>query len=130
MTLTKPQVKRWLAKWKRALKLQDWEIRAEIYPRQDMGGNDGLFGHTIQKKQALIQLAQTSEDHTLYDPEQTLIHELLHVHFAPFQSNRNGSLEDIAQEQAIDTIANTLIAQAREIEALKAAKKPRKPKRS
>jgi hypothetical protein len=44
--------------------------------------------------------------------EKTLVHELLHLHFAPFAAP-DGTPEDTAQEQAIDLIAKALVAEHR-----------------
>ena len=123
MTLTTSKIQRWLVKWQRVLKLQDWEIAVVVRPREDMEGNDGSCMSMVGRKHASIQLAEAwkpEELNEFYDPEQTFIHELIHVHFAPFESSINGSPEDIAQEQAIDSLATALITQERKIEALKA----------
>lgn len=129
MTLTKSQVKRWITKWQRTLKLQDWDIVVTIEPREDLDGADGDCGHTLGRKHGIIRLARYRKSEvecTFYDPEQTLVHELLHLHFAPFESKRNGSPEDISQEQAIDTMAKVVVAQSREIDAMKAEIKTQK----
>lgn len=46
---------------------------------------------------------------TPYELEETLVHELLHLHFAPFMSEHD-TLERTLQEQAIDAIAKALVS--------------------
>lgn len=123
MTLTQPKVRRWLAKWTRVLKLQDWEIVVAIRPREKLKGADGLFDHTLARKYAFIQLSEPwaePELNEFYDPEHTLVHELIHIHFAPFQSNVPDSPEDVAQEQAVDAWAASLIFKEKEAADLRA----------
>ncbi len=50
------------------------------------------------------------------DMERVLVHELLHLHFAPFEAE-NGTPEDVLQEQAIDCIATGLVALDRQAPA-------------
>lgn len=71
--------------WKRVLRLQDWEIVLKVKPFRDMDDCRGETNYHLQKKCAIISLldpddSDRNEDFP-YDLEQTMVHELLHLHF-------------------------------------------------
>lgn len=75
-------------------------------------GNQAECEWNLRKRMALIKVLDSAD----WDPstpwpqdqEQSLVHELLHLHFAPFRAD-DGTPEDVAQEQAIDAIAKALV---------------------
>jgi hypothetical protein len=113
MALSRRQLDKWLTRWRIALKLSDWEIHAEIKRAKDMSieNSMGTCTHTLSKKIAFIEIMNPRDypaDWMDVDVERTVVHELLHCHFAPFEA-KSRTPEDIAQEQAIHAISTALV---------------------
>jgi hypothetical protein len=103
------------ALWQQRLRLQDWVIRISIKRARAMRGAGGALGYAQYErslKSAEIVLMDPidhdEEDFVHYDLEQTLVHELLHLHFAGYEA-KEGSPEHLCLEQAIDLSAYALI---------------------
>jgi hypothetical protein len=102
--------------WQKILRLEDWRIRARWVDGMDMPNDSGDTQYLLVKKQAEIRIARPNgHGHDSIavvtegiDPEVDLVHELLHLHFAPFEGN-TGSPELTAQEQAIHAISTALV---------------------
>ena len=112
MRLTQKQLNLWLAKWQAMLRLQDWDITAELQDRKEMDGADGLCGPTAARRHAVIYIAKNAgcpKNIVPHDPERTLVHELLHVLFSPFELQESESPSGIAQEQVVDQMATLLL---------------------
>lgn len=107
-----------LAYWQRALRLQDWTVTAKMVRYGEIGGGKGgEIQYCLEMKDALLSVVMAEsyprgERFTHHDEEQTLVHELLHLHFAPF-SAKSGSPEEIWHEQTINAIASALVAERR-----------------
>lgn len=103
------------AEWQKILRLQDWDVVVQISRRDDTFGNStmGQVRFNLELKQALIKIIDPIDYPTnvIYpqDMETTLVHELLHLHFAPFDAE-NDTPAEIAQEQAIEAISKGLVA--------------------
>lgn len=101
--------------WQAILKLQDWDIKLRLARYYDEP-NLGSCSWTLPKKMATIRIQEYND----YDPankwerdqEITLVHELLHLHFAPFDAD-DGNHLGLAQEQAIHAISVALVNLAR-----------------
>jgi hypothetical protein len=106
--------------WQGVLRLMDWAVRARVVRASDMSeGHEGSCWYTQAKKQASIKLMDPVDwppDAVFeQDMEWTLVHELLHLHFAPFMSDKGpDDPEHIAMEQAIDLIASGYVRLKRE----------------
>ncbi|MEW6044997.1 MAG: hypothetical protein AB1609_00710 [Bacillota bacterium] len=103
--------------WQRRLRLQDWDIVTKIVRADDMHSDgQGECMWVIERKEAIIKLLDpvdySPRSPFEQDHERTLVHELLHLHFAPFTA-KDGTPEDVAQEQAIQCLAKALVALAR-----------------
>lgn len=97
-------------KWQKCLRLQDWDIVVKIKRMEDMPKNLGECVSSLTKKQAIISLLEpndTSNGDFPYDMEETLVHELLHIHFIE-ADDENGCCPD-GVEQAIEEVARALI---------------------
>ena len=110
------QARQACAEWQERLKLQHWLVKARICRRDDMGLEDscGTCAWTLSRAEALLKLLDPidyPEDGIVdQDHEVTLVHELLHIHFAPFASDlKPDSLEHIAMERAIDVMSKTMV---------------------
>lgn len=111
--MTQEQLEALCAEWQRRLRLQDWDVKIRLRRRYDMWveTNQGECKHETLKKLALVNIL----DPTDYDPdnvwpqdvERTVVHELLHLHFAPFVGDYEQC--NAAHEQAIDLIAGALV---------------------
>jgi hypothetical protein len=89
MALTQEQLNEWLAKWQPILSLRDWDIKVKMVDWTDPEKAD--------------------ERDWKYDPESTLVHELIHCHFAAFMDHDHDSVLHALQEQAIEALAKALI---------------------
>ena len=101
------------AEWQKILRLQDWIVVPKILRARDMDleGCAGECSWQLQKRMAAIHVIDPV-DHPPdlleeYDMELTLVHELLHLHFAPLHDSDGDNLEE---EQAIEAISRGLIA--------------------
>lgn len=114
-TPARAELEAWVTEWQRRLRLQDWDVKIQVRRRYDMSlaNAHGTCTWELCKKLAAIEIMDPND----YDPgswawvndvEKTVVHELLHLHFAPFASPDDGPA-DIAQEQAIDLIARALV---------------------
>lgn len=103
-----------LAYWQRQLRVRDWDVSASMVrrePTHPLMPALGWSDHSLQNKRAKIELLDPRD----YDPawqcdiEHTLVHELLHLHFAPFEYKTLESLEGISQEQTLNLLACALV---------------------
>jgi hypothetical protein len=118
--MNQSQLERLASKWQPRLRLADWLVTATLTRYFDMDGDDsvGEADTRVERKIATIRILDPVDfdaDMPLHDTdvEHTLVHELLHLHFAPFQA-KEGTAEQIAQEQAIDALAWSLVTLDRE----------------
>lgn len=117
--MTQKQLERLCREWQKTLRLQDWWIVARLVGQADMIPPDALASctPTITQRKAVILVLHPSEwriaSEWPRDIEQTLCHELLHLHFAPFAPDDWNTPVGIAMEQAIDLIAEALVAAKR-----------------
>jgi len=95
--------------WQKRLGLQDWEVKIKLVDEINYNGPD--YAATcevfLQMKTATIMMRK--EDET---PEQTLVHELLHIHLRPIEDvlerNSETYLQEFHLEQFIETMAKAL----------------------
>lgn len=104
--------------WQQRLRLSDWDVKADIVPRRNMSKPDacGECSWDLCEKVAHIKVVELEDYPSFalrpYDAEEILVHELLHLHIAPF--NAEYEPEQTAQEQMINAIASALVKLARE----------------
>jgi hypothetical protein len=113
--LTQEQLDRDLIEWQSRLRLRDWKLVARMVPAHelpDKAGECNSFNHT---KEAVVKISDNSNNpHSIiaaYHPwndEETLVHELLELHFDPFKEARRGPKYD-SQELALNVIAEALV---------------------
>lgn len=105
-----------LAYWQQMLYLQDWTISLQVVRQWDMGDNCSVAQCEwyLQRKDACIKVLHPDDlpgvksrflNGEECDYDISLVHELLHLHFAPFHTEK----EDIAQEQAINAISRGIV---------------------
>lgn len=112
--LTEDELREKCAEWQRILRLQDWDVIVSIDRASNLISDcQGQCEWTLPTKQARIRILDPvdfpPESRWPQDMEQTLVHELLHLHFAPFDRFERESLEHVTMEQAIDLIAGALV---------------------
>ncbi|HEY3269159.1 MAG TPA: hypothetical protein VGM37_19785 [Armatimonadota bacterium] len=99
------------AVWQKRLRLQDWLVAVDIAPHWRLNPHTEMCcDATLSRKTALIEIIEPGHlspgPRWPTDMGQTLIHELLHLPFAPFEAWRD-TPADIAQGQAIDLLASS-----------------------
>ena len=105
--MTQAELEELCAEWQRKLRLQDWQVRVEFARYFDMPGRLGECDNCPLTKTATIRLLVPGDigpQNAYPDIEHTIIHELLHLHFAPFYDADNPYME-----QAINLIAGALV---------------------
>ncbi len=119
--ITQEEANRLLEYWQRQLRLQDWWIQVKIARGNGLNlpaGVQGRCSWTLQRREAFIRILDPIDwdRDCVYpqDMEETLVHELLHLHFAPFDTFKAEGHKDIASEQAINAIAHSLVSLKRE----------------
>lgn len=111
--------------WQERLSLRDWDVHIRVCRARNLPieESEGTVHWCLPKKTAGISILDPVDfdEHNLttQDMERTLVHELLHLHFAslPFEA---GTPEDTTQEQAIHALSLALVALKREAESAKA----------
>lgn len=112
--MTQDELQALCHEWQGVLRLQDWDVKVFVVRKRDLSSGDvmGEISFTLPKKTAVISILDPVD----YDPdiawgqdqEQTLVHELLHLHMAPFDHSEG--LEHTAMEWAVDSIAKALVS--------------------
>lgn len=100
--------------WKKRLRLQDWRTKVTMIRQYDtIPTAAASCSPCLSLKSAAIRVVSEA-DHDLsvikgYDMEQLIVHELLHLHFAPFMPDSDEGLMHAVKEQAIDLISEALV---------------------
>lgn len=107
----KPDLKALLFELQRELRLQDWRVDIAYVPNLTNAAGypvHGLCSHLVDAKVASIAIRDPETPATASDPtvEETLVHELVHLHFAPFSGS--SSAEIAAEEQAVWALTEAL----------------------
>ena len=116
--LTLADVTDMVARWQRRLELQDWYVEVRFGRARELEGDwhAGLCTYELSQRWAKLTLREPGDyppNATVpEDTERTVIHELLHLHFAPFHA-KDGTPADVAQEQAINAISRAFVSLAR-----------------
>lgn len=120
MILTEGELYHKLKLWQERLGLQDWDVVVSICRARDFISPNamGECNWVLPKKMAAIRILHQDDfdqgSMQRQDMELTLVHELLHLHHAPFDTFPVGTPEDIAVEQAIHKISKALVDLYRE----------------
>jgi hypothetical protein len=107
----RPDLQKLLDELQRELRLRDW--RVEIAYRPNLAADDGrpvygLCTPLVDGKMAQILIRDPATPLSPSDPsvEEILIHELVHLHFAPFATSRPAEIA--AEEQAVWALTEAL----------------------
>jgi hypothetical protein len=112
--------------WQKRLRLQDWNLIVEWARKKDMKteGNGEIWLNRSRMRGLISVLATDEQEPSSYgfgkeNPEQTLIHELCHIFWNPFDTQNNTPLGD-AEEQAVERLSTAFVEMEEEIRALRA----------
>lgn len=107
--------------WQSILRLQDWDVKVHILRRHEMKNEDAIGTNVwdLNRKASIISVCSPEDlaaHHDNFDGEEcdydvTLVHELLHLHYAPFWESADDSSRRICDmEQSINLISYALVA--------------------
>ena len=114
--------------WQGVLRLQDWNIQCDVVRAHEMKGDRSPVAQCesyIRRKDAMVRVLHPMDLPAVSpyflngeekDYDLSLVHELLHLHFAPFQAEVD-TAADLAQEQAIESISRAITKLYRELKA-------------
>ena len=108
-TVERPDLEAFVAEWAPTMGLGDWDIKAKY----ERGMKDrGSVGYSLRSRAALIRVQDPLDyadgEDWQPDPELTVVHELAHLHFAPFEFAAD-TKRDIFEDQAVHAFARALI---------------------
>ena len=116
--MTDAELKKLCDLWQGRLKLQDWRIDARM---ADSVETDGQFGKCRVSREGRLAIVRIQKEEAVdltdefsrafpsdYDPERSLVHELLHIPLEGIIADEPGEHERVAQEQAIEQISAAL----------------------
>jgi predicted metal-dependent peptidase len=109
------ELEKLVGKWQKILHEESWTIQAFLVPPEAMSeqNRDGESMITLPTETCYIRILNpvyyTGCVNDM-DEEEVLVHEMLHIIFAPFQPENHESLEYTLWEQAVDRLARTLVA--------------------
>ena len=105
-------------KWQKLLRLQDWRITSKFTTQEflkeltELDSAVGACESFVETKEAKIHILgpeHWSEEYDAreQDVENTVVHELLHCHFAPFEAEDKAT--QLQHEQAIEAITEVIM---------------------
>ena len=129
MTLTQDWLDAGLEFWKERLALQSWSIKARWAGPEELDDSYGDHRFDPLRRTGFIRVRTEpfrSNDNELWDPEHTIIHELLHLHLSLLCSVSKADLEETLEERFINDMASALLGLKKlAVEAIKYGKEER-----
>lgn len=118
--MTNAELRRLCREWQKRLRLQDWKVNARL-GRWEVMECDGRIRAALPLKCADMMILDPKDSAARnspweYDLEATVIHELLHLHIETFAPRDQESPEYRDMEQAVELIAQALVALKRRVE--------------
>ena len=108
--LTLDELKAKCDEWKPVLGLENWSIRIKISRQEEIPDLSGVVYPTDPIRQAMIKISDPvdwTDEYNVYDMEQTLVHEMLHIPFHSFIDFEG--IYDVLFEQNIELLACALV---------------------
>lgn len=118
--LTQKELEELCDEWKKILRLEHYDINVTLAKAKDFAGddNEGEIDYILEKGNAAIRILDASdypETSFKQDMEATLVHELLHLYFAPFRPDKEeNDLAFCFWERTIDDLSKVLVNLKRE----------------
>ncbi|HWD38862.1 MAG TPA: hypothetical protein VG944_08445 [Fimbriimonas sp.] len=110
-----------IAVWKERLNLRDWEVRGRLVVPDLLEGSKGKINVNTLQKIATMNVLDPKvagfEDRWNYDPERSVVHELIHCHMEMFWPEDDDTKHHVA-EQAVDLLTRALLAAYRKTDPL------------
>jgi hypothetical protein len=128
--LTTKELKRLCCKWQARLRLSDWDVWVRFAKRDEHEDTWGIIFPQNTTKEAVViiqnprYIKNLGPDAYQADVEVTLVHELLHMHFAPL-NHTSGSHKEVIEEVIVSHMAQLLVALDRRDETLINPQNPR-----
>jgi hypothetical protein len=115
--MTDKDLQRLVVKWQKRLRLMDWDINAS-FDDDDTLAELGAWGAC--DPQGFLRTAtmifrrpeEAKKKQTAFDLEVIIVHEILHIFFAPLKNENHAELT--AEEQMIHTLAILLVSLERQ----------------
>jgi hypothetical protein len=106
-----------VSKWQKRLRLMDWDINAKfdddgILADMDAWGACDPQGFLRTATMLFRRPEDAVRRQTQFDLETIVVHEILHVFFAPFKNDNHAELT--AEEQMVHTVAILLVSLERQ----------------
>ena len=104
-----------LSRWQKLLYLQDWEVVIAPAEPHEMVANTRLaeVEYSLTSKEAYIRVCHPNpalESFAKQDLEASIVHELLHLHFAGLQEDMKvGSADHLLHEVAVNQVSKALV---------------------
>lgn len=119
MAITDTDLKQACEYWQKVLRLQDWTVKVRFVRQYDLhSSQQANCSSNCAKKCAQIRIVSPddySNPEWPQDVEKSLVHELLHLHTAPFTDVAPPPLPLMLEEQAIDSLAGAFVSLHREL---------------
>lgn len=107
--------------WQRRLRLQDWNVRLVVKAAEDMDDTFAKILPQLDSKKAVMHVCNPSDASSadtrlsgVYDIEEYIVHELLHLYTEPLEPEDSDSAESRVIEQAVGVLANCIVRLSRE----------------
>lgn len=115
---TEDELKKLCSFWQNQLKLNNWRIAIGIERKTVFNNSQstGEIDYVLPLRQAIIKILDPLDYPNSpfeQDMEISLVHELLHLHFALFEPKSDDSLEFLIMESTIEQLANILVEMKR-----------------
>lgn len=107
--------------WQEVLRLMDWNVKVLLRRRHEMKHPHalGMNSWDMNRKASTITMCSPEDlpshnesfEGEENDYDVTLVHELLHLHFAPFwPTDEDASVDELPMEQAINLLSYALVS--------------------
>lgn len=113
--MTEEQLNELCIEWQKVLRLQDWDIVVKLDRQRQFENKtaQGEVAWVFGRKEAIIKILDPTDYPTEcifeQDQEETLVHELLHLHFADWSEMMEDGNTPSVGEQGIQCIAQALV---------------------
>lgn len=109
-----PELNTLLSEWQDILGLQDWDIKIRWVAHYELPPDVKAAINQVWQKKAAVTKVLRREDYDRdipwdQDVEGSIVHELLHILFHPFEPTDENSLEFATCHQALDQLAGSLM---------------------
>lgn len=107
----RPDLDALLAEWQPALRLQHWTITVQYTRRLEASAQNRYMLLSLKSKIEIVDPIDYNADYCNepQDVERSLVHELLHLHFAAISPD-NDSPQHVHEEQAVESLARAFVA--------------------